>query len=116
MFQSPNRVKPLSNPVLQPARPPLALVFQSPNRVKPLSNHIQGVRIDIDKDVSIAQSRQTSFQLGVLNLQSGKSRYVSIAQSRQTSFQLRVGEACVCAAAQVSIAQSRQTSFQPASI
>src|SRR5579884_3773047 len=62
MFQSPNRVKPLSNllSALRPMDGPQ--LFQSPNRVKPLSNVFRHERCQYLFSVSIAQSRQTSFQ------------------------------------------------------
>ncbi len=61
--------------------------FQSPNRVKPLSNRYVIRAAHLESKVSIAQSRQTSFQL-VPGVQYMLSFYiVSIAQSRQTSFQ-----------------------------
>src|SRR5579884_3625450 len=87
MFQSPNRVKPLSNllSALRPMDGPQ--LFQSPNRVKPLSNVFRHERCQYLFSVSIAQSRQTSFQ-PVRGVQYMLSFYiVSIAQSRQTSFQ-----------------------------
>ncbi len=61
MFQSPNRVKPLSN-LSRRAFPHRPGPFQSPNRVKPLSNCSCPSSQLLSVLVSIAQSRQTSFQ------------------------------------------------------
>ncbi len=63
MFQSPNRVKPLSNDTLVEANTRKLRTFQSPNRVKPLSNATRPPLASRRRKVSIAQSRQTSFQL-----------------------------------------------------
>src|SRR5579885_2029309 len=89
-FQSPNRVKPLSNissftsnhshnprfnrPIASNLFPTsnreLAHIeewqFQSPNRVKPLSNSLKIISNFAICAVSIAQSRQTSFQPSIL--------------------------------------------------
>src|SRR5579885_1491562 len=62
--------------------------FQSPNRVKPLSNQEKIDEVTRRFRVSIAQSRQTSFQRYVRN-RPDFDNDVSIAQSRQTSFQRR---------------------------
>src|SRR5579884_3070885 len=87
--------------------------FQSPNRVKPLSNQEKIDEVTRRFRVSIAQSRQTSFQHAnnahAAILDKGA---VSIAQSRQTSFQLRLIAYIKQRIDVVSIAQSRQTSFQ----
>src|SRR5579885_2144080 len=86
--------------------------FQSPNRVKPLSNQEKIDEVTRRFRVSIAQSRQTSFQhannahAAILDKVA-----VSIAQSRQTSFQRYVRNRPDFDN-DVSIAQSRQTSFQ----
>src|SRR5579883_1508655 len=82
-FQSPNRVKPLSNGEAVPRLSGLLHKFQSPNRVQPRP---AGTAHAGRLCVSIAQSRQTSFQRAMKPL-TRKRRLVSIAQSRQTSFQ-----------------------------
>src|SRR5579884_1805712 len=61
--------------------------FQSPNRVKPLSNQEKIDEVTRRFRVSIAQSRQTSFQLRLIAYIKQRIDVVSIAQSRQTSFQ-----------------------------
>ncbi len=160
-FQSPNRVKPLSNVVHACNYHSNSPQFQSPNRVKPLSNVLsvglpRGCSASFNRPiasnlfptqfravpppsmerVSIAQSRQTSFQQQGSLENVPLSDFVSIAQSRQTSFQRKWVQAVVQLVQSfnrpiasnlfptdypvtdihddwhVSIAQSRQTSFQ----
>src|SRR5579884_778133 len=64
-----------------------SLWFQSPNRVKPLSNSRCCTSASGTSNVSIAQSRQTSFQPPEEVKELEVVIAVSIAQSRQTSFQ-----------------------------
>src|SRR5579883_48800 len=72
-FQSPNRVKPLSNLCQACSICSHFISFQSPNRVKPLSNAFPGYQCRAGCFVSIAQSRQTSFQPSANKLDGGNA-------------------------------------------
>src|SRR5579885_2970844 len=111
-FQSPNRVKPLSNQekIDEVTRRFRVSIAQSRQTSFQHANNAHAAILDKGA-VSIAQSRQTSFQLRLIAYIKQRIDVVSIAQSRQTSFQPgQVARRCVCFL--VSIAQSRQTSFQ----
>src|SRR5579884_2065660 len=75
--------------LLHPTLSSTRFEFQSPNRVKPLSNSCTCTRGRCLDQVSIAQSRQTSFQQEAALRPCPAASFVSIAQSRQTSFQQR---------------------------
>src|SRR5579885_2410541 len=111
-FQSPNRVKPLSNQekIDEVTRRFRVSIAQSRQTSFQHANNAHAAILDKGA-VSIAQSRQTSFQRYVRN-RPDFDNDVSIAQSRQTSFQPPVSAATNGRPAAVSIAQSRQTSFQ----